>query len=180
MERLPFWRPTKGMPASYDSESATTIEMVAKLYSAMSSLIDEYNTEIQKLNDEFQNYENDVNQSNECFKTKMIEMMNDFVDTMNIINDRHTKEINEAIDYMKNGLDETIETTVQDMVKNGELNNTILNAIGDYESQLNVVKAGVQTVSQHVTDLDESVQTLQNMEHLTIQYDETNESFIIQ
>ena len=44
IDNLPKWVLPNNYPAFYDSESATAIEMVAKLYGAMKTLIEEHNT----------------------------------------------------------------------------------------------------------------------------------------
>lgn len=53
MDLLPKWAITTTLPSVRDFESATVIEMTAKLYGAMQTMVSEYNSFADKINDEF-------------------------------------------------------------------------------------------------------------------------------
>lgn len=48
IKKLPHWVVNDNRPAFYDTESATAIEQTAKLYGAMSEVIDEVNKKIEE------------------------------------------------------------------------------------------------------------------------------------
>lgn len=50
MKELPAWVLTNPLPAVHDLESRTSVEMVARLYAAMQSLIEEVNEHIAQVN----------------------------------------------------------------------------------------------------------------------------------
>ena len=50
MKQLPAWVLTNPLPAVHDLESHTSVEMVARLYAAMQSLINEVNEHIAQVN----------------------------------------------------------------------------------------------------------------------------------
>ena len=50
MKQLPAWVLTNPLPAVHDLESRTSVEMVARLYAAMQSLIKEVNEHIAQVN----------------------------------------------------------------------------------------------------------------------------------
>ena len=50
MQLLPKWTMLRPMPVLYDTESATAIEMVGKVYGAMNELIKEYNSFADEVN----------------------------------------------------------------------------------------------------------------------------------
>lgn len=121
MNKLPLWAPTTGRPAFYDSESATAIEMVAKLYGAMESLIDEYNKTIEELNKQFTDLEGDTREDLKLFKEEYIRIMNNFNTHLNTIHEQQQKEIQNGIQYMTENLNEAMQEIINEQFHNGSL-----------------------------------------------------------
>lgn len=121
MNKLPLWAPTTGRPAFYDSESATAIEMVAKLYGAMQSLIDEYNNTIEELNKQFTDLEGDTREDLKRFKEEYIRIMNNFNTRLNTVYEQQQKEIQNAIQYMTENLNEAMQEIINEQFQNGSL-----------------------------------------------------------
>jgi hypothetical protein len=84
MRKLPHWSIPDIHPAFYDTESATAIEMVAKLYATIQELIEEHNKFIGDSNtsdDEFnQEYEKDW----EAFKLEIEQKLQNFMDLVEL------------------------------------------------------------------------------------------------
>lgn len=121
MKLLPHWCLTDNHPAFYDMESGTAIEQTAKLYGAMQTLIAEYNDTIDKMNAHITEYENGINNSFECFKSSMIETMNNFVDAANIMFDNQNLKIQESIDYMTTNITELAMNVMNGLIENGKI-----------------------------------------------------------
>ena len=75
MRRLPHWALTCKIPAFYDLESASSIEMTAKLYKAMQDLIEEYNRFVDELNLYLEEFEQSTNQNMDEFKNCISDML---------------------------------------------------------------------------------------------------------
>lgn len=136
MNRLPHWVLSDKNPGFYDLESATAIEQTAKLYKAMQTLIDEYNTFVDRINANIEEFENSTNQDYELFKTGLRQEFQDFIDTIELkvlsqdkaISDKFTEideKLNNAIKYMKASLRSTIETLLDEMKSSGEFTEII-------------------------------------------------------
>lgn len=73
MNLLPKWRLTGALPSVNDFESATAIEMVAKVYNAMNGLINEYNEFADQINKDVSNFTESGQQEIANFKESVEE-----------------------------------------------------------------------------------------------------------
>lgn len=121
MINLPKWQITNLKPSIYDSESATAIEMVAKLYGAMQELIKEYNTTISTMQNELNKFENDITLNFEDFKNCMIKTTNDFIDAANMIHAQQQKELDEAITMLLQDVSNTASNIITQAVNEGKI-----------------------------------------------------------
>ena len=114
MKRLPKWCITDKFPALYDTESATAIEQTAKLYGAISELIDEYNNWVDKINAQIEAFENAMEKDYEVFKVAMRQEFQDFIDIVDLKMQAQDKDIADAINYMKTNLIYFVHGTTTD------------------------------------------------------------------
>lgn len=114
MQRLPNWLIPNKFPAVYDCESATAIEMVAKIYGSMQSMIDEYNKFVDAVNVEIESFEKSTNANIYDFKSCIGEMMKNFTECMEI-------KIDEAVFYMKENAEGTTTTIINEALSNGAI-----------------------------------------------------------
>lgn len=132
LKKLPHWVLTDKHPAFNDIESVTALEMVARLYGKMEELIESFNTYVDQINGEIERFENDMAESWEDFKECIRGIMNDYIATIDTkINMQDNKidnaiaeqnaVIQEAIEYMKNNLIQTVENMFIEAVNNGEI-----------------------------------------------------------
>lgn len=70
---LPNWIMTEAQAMAHDTESATGIEMVAKVYAKMQELIRDYNEEKKKREEDYKAFKTAVNNDIEVFKTAMLQ-----------------------------------------------------------------------------------------------------------
>lgn len=90
---LPKWIVADTLPAFYETEGATAIQMVAKLYNKIKELIDSYN----EIVTDYNTFKNDVN------------------DELADMND----EIQSAVEYMQTHLVETLTALFQQAIDDG-------------------------------------------------------------
>lgn len=113
MNKLPHWSITNRYPAFYDTESATAIEQTAKIYGAMNSLIDEYNSFI-----------DDLNKHQEEFKTETNETICKFVECVTSKLKAYFESIDMKTDelemYMKTNLEKTANNYLAEILKDLE------------------------------------------------------------
>ena len=136
MKRLPKWCITDKFPALYDTESATAIEMTAKVYGAMNELIDDYNAWVDKINAQIEAFENAVEKDYEVFKVAMRQEFQDFINVVDLKMKEQDKEIADAVDYMKTNLRISIKEMIAGLRVTGELNADILAVFDDFAKQI--------------------------------------------
>lgn len=121
MKLLPKWSITDKWPAVYDSESATAIEMTAKLYAAMQEMIKEDNSyadEVNKIIEEFINSSNtNFEELKNCIKTAM----DNHIQCIDTKMDKQDKKIADAVQYMKDNIYSVTFETIETMFKNGDI-----------------------------------------------------------
>lgn len=89
MNQIPTWVLTNPLPAVHDLESRTSVEMVARLYAAMQSLIEEVNEHIAQVNKTVGENDNDLKTALKefehkftCISNDLVQMVRDFEKTM--------------------------------------------------------------------------------------------------
>ena len=132
LQPLPPIALTNLQPAFYDVESVTAIEMVAKFYSYLQNLVNDYNSFVTEVNDNIDYFESDITDKFECFRNCMIKTMNDYIESIDIKIDlqdntiaeaieNQNAEIENAVNYMKNNIVETTTTVVNSAIDNGDI-----------------------------------------------------------
>lgn len=145
---LPKWVLNSNNPAFYDTESATAIEMVAKLYGSMNTLIDDYNKFVDNTNQIITDFNESTTKDIESFKIAMRQEFQDFIDIvdMKIIDQDET--IRDAVEYMKVNLISTIDNALEEMKDNGDFDEAVLKVFADYQNELNVLTARMNTFTK--------------------------------
>ena len=96
---LPHWALTDLQPAFYDTESVTAIQMVAKLYAKMQDLITDYNGFIDEINQAIKDFEEGILQDFECFKNKITEILNNYIQSIDLKIQTQDAKIDDFIEY---------------------------------------------------------------------------------
>ena len=144
MYKLPHWCITDLRPSFYDTESATAIEQTARLYKAMSDLIEEYNTFADSTNKIIEDFINGTTKDYDTFKLEIAQQFEDFIGVVELKLGAQDKEIQDAIDYMKNNLEPTITKLIQDMKESGELGEEILKALDDTNERVDELNSNLK------------------------------------
>ena len=131
IERLPHWIIPNKIPAFLEGESATAIEMVAKVYGKTNELIADYNEFVNAVNQHIDEFETSTEKNYELFTVGIRQEFQDFIDTVELKIMEQDKEIQDAVAYMKNNLTATMKLMISNMFENGGIT---LKA--DYDSEL--------------------------------------------
>lgn len=122
INQLPNWCLTNEHPSFYETESATAIEMVAKLYGKMQELITDYNTNFEELTATFEEFKKVVNDSFNNFSVELRQEFQDFIDIIELKVKGNDEKINDAIDYMKLNIDQTAKDIINQAMQDGTIN----------------------------------------------------------
>lgn len=133
-KQLPYWCITDVKQAFYDTESLTSIEQTARLYKTVRELIEGSNKFIDEINVTLEEFFNTFDQS--IFEQRMCKIIHDYLDYMDNKLSKQDKNVNEAINYMKTNLTQTISNVIAEMKESGELNGEILSSIDNITSRL--------------------------------------------
>ena len=125
IDNLPNWCLTNEQASFYDTESATAIEMVAKLYAKVQELIKEHNTFTTEINSAFEEFKKAVNDNFELFSTELRQEFQDFIDVVELKIKNQDAKIDDAVDYMKNKIVSTTQNIVINALANKEIEVTM-------------------------------------------------------
>lgn len=142
---LPKWVLNSNNPAFYDTESATAIEMVAKLYGSMNTLIDDYNKFVDNTNQIITDFNESTTKDIELFKVAMRQEFQDFINVVELKLQSQDKEIEYAVSYMKTNLTATLNSVLAEMKSNGEFSKEVLKVYADMVNDINVLNARINT-----------------------------------
>lgn len=90
---LPNWVMTKAQPMQYDSESATGIEMVAKMYAKMQEIVEHYNEFANSVNTSIKEFEDLISNEYEELELGLRQEFKDFIDIINLKAKKMNNEI---------------------------------------------------------------------------------------
>lgn len=132
IDLLPHWTLTNFQPAFYDSESATVLQQMAKVYAKMQELLNDYNSFVTEINTTITDFQNGLLADFDCFKNCIISTMNNYIETidtkinlqdLNITNkfEEQDQVIANAVDYMKNNIVQTATSVINQAIENGDL-----------------------------------------------------------
>lgn len=123
---LPAWVLPPTLPSVYESESATALEMVAKVYGATKTVVEDYNKFVYEINKEISGFTSSSAAEIENFKKSIEQRLDCQFKAMN------TKMADVGIELQKNALDhfkryveeglrETAEDAIIDLVAAGTI-----------------------------------------------------------
>lgn len=140
MYRLPKWVLTQNRPSVYDSESATAIQMTAKVYTAMSDLIEEYNKFADEVNETILKYQDSLTEENKEFKACITKTVENYIKAIDIkIADQDLK-IDKAVNYMKENIFETTRDILNDAISKGQI--SVYESYDEATESLNIIVTG--------------------------------------
>ena len=115
INNLPIWKIPDTHPCVYDSESATAIEMVAKIYGKMKELVENYNKYVNDLNKSVAEFEERMSNEDEIFRVGLRQEFQDFIDIVNL----KIKALDNTIEKTLVQMSENLEEACQTVLNNG-------------------------------------------------------------
>lgn len=84
MNLLPKWIMQDTTPAVYDAESVTNLEAIAKLRAAMNALIENYNSFVDQINVQIEEFMRSTREDQERFAVALRQEFQDFIDVVDM------------------------------------------------------------------------------------------------
>lgn len=134
MFKLPKWALPNNYPAFYDTESATAIEMTAKLYGAMSSFADEYNKFADDINKAIEEFVAKGAEDYLVFQMKMEQLYSDFVKVVELKYQSQDVYLQGAVAQIIAALPEKLAETLDNMYTAGEFDTLVYNSIANLKA----------------------------------------------
>ena len=104
LKPLPPIALTNLQPAFYDVESVTAVQMVSKFYAYLQDMVNDYNSFITEVNQEIENFERDIDHRVDRFTCCIKNLMDNYIQSIDMKIDLQDTKIAEAVDYMKNNI----------------------------------------------------------------------------
>lgn len=123
--KLPHWVLTDSQPAFYDTESGTTIQQTARVYAKIQELIRTYNEFVTRINQYINDFETGMISDFNSFKECVIETMNDYIRSIDQKVISQDTKITEAIKYMKDNLEQTVNELFYQAIQDGTIRATL-------------------------------------------------------
>lgn len=116
MIQLPKWVLSSPFPTVYDTESMSSIQMVAKVYAAMRELIENYNSFITKIETSINEFETMSEEEREVFAVDLRQEFQDFIDTVSLKVMSQDNKFNEADSYMRSEIQKIVSMFIQQAI----------------------------------------------------------------
>lgn len=117
MQKLPTWVVANKYPAFFDLESNTAIEQTARLYGAVNTLIENYNTFISVVEEEITTMVEQYALDNETHEVAVRQIMQDFFDSVET-----SLQLQDAkIEAIENSFVDNLSKTVTQAINDGKI-----------------------------------------------------------
>lgn len=121
INQLPNWCLTNENPSFYETESATAIEMVAKLYAKMQELIEDYSFNNKNLMEIVEDFKKIITDNFNVFSVELRQEFQDFIDVIELKVKANDGKIEEAYDYLRLNFDQTAKNILNEMIQQGKI-----------------------------------------------------------
>lgn len=108
IKRLPHWVISNPNPSFFETEGGTVLEQTGIMYKKVQELIEHYNSFVDEINNEIDEFISNTLAEEEEFEVKINQMIHDFTSLVNLELKNQDAEIKEAVDYMKTHIDATV------------------------------------------------------------------------
>lgn len=150
MFKLPKWALPNNYPAFYDTESATAIEMTAKLYGAMSSFADEYNKFADDVNKVIEEFVAKGAEDYLVFQMKMEQLYSDFVKVVELKYQSQDVYLQGAVAQIIAELPVKLEETINNMYTSGEFDELVYNSVANLKTDFDRIVANNNTFQSNI------------------------------
>lgn len=167
--KLPPWNLTNKLPAFHDVESASSVQMTAKLYDYMKAFGLDYEKFVEEINTAITEYNTDMETDQKCFEEKITKTIHDYIHIIDTKLAHQDREIEEAISYIKENLEVGITSILEQMKESGELTTAITNAFDELGTRVTELELDITEIN---TNLGTANQNIYNNENRIISLEE--------
>jgi hypothetical protein len=121
IEKLPKWILTNPSPSFYETEGGTVLEQTAIMYKKVNEVIEAYNGMLDDINTTNEDFIRESTIKQEEFELKINQMIHDFTTLVELQIKTQQTEIENAIEYMKDNLDDSINELLPQIVEGKSL-----------------------------------------------------------
>lgn len=139
IEKLPKWILTNPSPSFYETEGGTVLEQTAIMYKKVNEVIEAYNGMLDDINTTNEDFIKEQSARQEEFELKINQMIHDFTTLVELQIANQQTEVENAIEYMKDNLNETTSEVLMDLVESEQI--TLKLVYDETTEELNIVGA---------------------------------------
>jgi polyhydroxyalkanoate synthesis regulator phasin len=121
IKKLPHWVLSSKSPSFYETEGGTVLEQTAIMYKKMQELIDNYNSFVDEINNEIDEFISSSQRDQEEFELKINQMIHDFTTLVTTEMNSQVGRIDEFIESMSENLRTTVQQFLVDLFESGRL-----------------------------------------------------------
>lgn len=158
---LPHWCITTLKSAFYDMESLTAVEQTGRLYKTIQDLIEDYNKYVDEINSTINEFITSADKDQTAFEDKINKIVHDYIAMMDTKIAHQDREIEEAIQYMKDNLSESVASLVTEMKEQGELSEAILGSLNELEPRMTNAETKITTLETATNELTSSISAIE-------------------
>ena len=114
---LPRWNLQPGRPTFYDTDSATMLELAAKMQATFNLMVEDYNKFTDKLNGQMQLFMDATNADQATFQVAIRQEFQDFINVIDLKIADMERSIENMEDIVKAQVGEAIKTGVIDVTE---------------------------------------------------------------
>lgn len=139
IEKLPRWILTNPSPSFYETEGGTVLEQTAIMYKKVNEVIEAYNGMLDDINTTNEDFIKEQTARQEEFELKINQMIHDFTTLVELQIANQEKEVENAIEYMKDNLNETTSEVLMELVESEQI--TLKLVYDETTEELNIAGA---------------------------------------
>lgn len=128
-------------PSQFEGESFTALEYTAKNAAKVNELVEAYNKFIDEAEKLITDFTTGATRNEEVFRMEMAQKFQDFIDIVELKYDAQNLRITETVEYLRSTFATIVETELTEMFDAGEMDEAILNAVGDINNRFTVAVA---------------------------------------
>lgn len=140
---LPSWAIINRFPAFYEGESLTAIEQTARIYGKINELIETYNRFVTENNAELTELETQVQRDLACAIRTIINLTDSYITQVELRLTHQDRKLDEQYKALTDDITNTVDEVIQQMKEAGELDQVILDAIGNLNTKFDSLQTNV-------------------------------------
>lgn len=133
---LPMWNLQPNRPCFYDSDSATMLELAAKMQAAFNRMVEDYNNFAKSINAQITTFIDSTTANQETFQGGIRQEFQNFIGDVNL----RLAEMQSTLDETISNIDNIAVTTINNAIADGRLNVAVVH--NPQTEDINIVVTG--------------------------------------